>query len=135
MRTTWTGKDQKYIRVERENIPVLVAGQNHPDWGDFISNGVTPYVALIEVEPTLEEWRDSLTCTRLQGILILGEIEVARLDAFIDNLPNNWALRQIVDNSQTWHRNSQDIQMLGFALNYTPDQMDALFIAAAGLEQ
>ena len=82
---------------------------------------------------TQDEVRAGMVCTRLQGRLALGEAEIARLDAFIDSLPNNWALRQVVDNVVTWQRMSQDMQMLGFALNYTPEEMDAAFVMAMEL--
>jgi hypothetical protein len=78
----------------------------------------------------IEELRAKMVCTRLQGRLALGEAEIARLDAFIDSFPNSWALRQVVDNSVTWRRTSQDMQMLGFALGYDDERMDETFIRA-----
>ena len=90
---------------------------------------------------TIEELRAGWFCTRLQGRLALGEAEIARLDAFIDGLPDNWtvqydnwSLRQLVDNAVTWQRNSQDMQMLGFALDYTPEKMDETFVKAMAIE-
>ena len=58
---------------------------------------------------------------------------VERLDAFIDGFPNSWALRQVVDNSVTWRRTSQEMEMLGFALDYTPERMDETFARAMAL--
>ena len=83
---------------------------------------------------TQDELRDGMVCTRLQGRLALGEAEIARLDAFIDSFPNNWSLRQLVDNAVTWRRPSQDMVMLGFALDYTPERMDETFIRAMAIE-
>jgi len=83
---------------------------------------------------TIDELRASMVCTKLQGRLALGKAEIARLDAFIDGFPNNWSLRQVVDNSVTWRRTSQDMQMLGFALDYTPETMDETFIRAMAIE-
>ena len=83
---------------------------------------------------TQDEIRAGMVCTRLQGRLALGEAEIARLDAFIDSIPNNWSLRQVVDNSVTWRRNSQDMVMLGFALDYTPERMDETFVRAMAVE-
>jgi hypothetical protein len=82
----------------------------------------------------IEELRAGMVCTRLQGRLALGEVEIARLDAFIDGFPNSWALRQVVDNSVTWRRTSQDMEMLGFALDYSPEKMDETFIRAMAIE-
>jgi hypothetical protein len=79
---------------------------------------------------TQDEARAGMVCTRLQGRLALGKAEIARLDAFIESFQNNWALRQVVDNAVTWRRNSQDMEMLGFALDYTPERMDETFIRA-----
>ena len=83
---------------------------------------------------TQDELRDGMVCTRLQGRLALGEAEIARLDAFIDSFPNNWSLRQVVDNAVTWRRTSQDMVMLGFALDYSPEKMDETFILAMAVE-
>jgi len=83
---------------------------------------------------TIDELRAGMVCTRLQGRLALGKAEIARLDAFIDSFPNNWALRQVVDNAVTWRRTSQDMVMLGFALDYTPERMDETFVRAMAIE-
>jgi hypothetical protein len=83
---------------------------------------------------TTDELRAGMVCTRLQGRLALGKAEVARLDAFIDSFPNNWALRQVVDNAVTWRRTSQDMQMLGFALGYDDERMDETFIKAMAVD-
>jgi uncharacterized small protein (DUF1192 family) len=82
----------------------------------------------------LEQAREGMSCSRLQGRLALGQAEIARLDAFIDGFPNNWSLRQVVDNALTWRRNSQDMLMLGFALGYTEEKMDETFIRAMAIE-
>ena len=82
----------------------------------------------------IDELRAGMVCTRLQGRLALGEAEIARLDAFIDSFPNNWSLRQVVDNAVTWRRTSQDMVMLGFALDYSPEKMDETFVRAMAVE-
>jgi hypothetical protein len=83
---------------------------------------------------TQDEVRAGMVCTRLQGRLALGRVEIDRLDAFINGFPNSWALRQIVDNSVNWRRTSQDMEMLAHALDYSPTQMDEAFIRAMAIE-
>jgi len=86
------------------------------------------------VDITIEDRREAMSCTRLQGRLALGRVEIDRLDAFIDSLPNSWALREVVDNSVNWRRTSHDMQMLGFALGYDDAKMDETFSRAMGIE-
>ena len=83
---------------------------------------------------TQDEVRAGMVCTRLQGRLALGKAEIDRLDAFIDSFPNSWALREVVDNSVSWRRTSQDMVMLGFALGYDDNEMDDAFIRAMAIE-
>jgi len=82
----------------------------------------------------VDAWRSSARCSRLQGRLALGESEMARFYTFIDGLSNSWTLLQIVNNSGTWQRDSEDMMLLGFALDYKAEQMDALFVSAMHLE-
>ena len=83
---------------------------------------------------TQDEVRAGMVCTKKQGRLALGRVEIDRLDAFIDSFPNSWALREVVDNSVNWRRTSQDMVMLGFALGYDDNEMDDAFIRAMAIE-
>ena len=126
-------------KVVRELHGGLVCfGPNDENYGPSVKEGQRLNIEDNAPEHTQEEQiitqRAGMVCTRLQGRLTLGEAEIARLDAFIDSFPNNWSLRQVVDNAVTWRRNSQDMVMLGFALNYSPDKMDETFIRAMAIE-
>ena len=121
--------------------PTLDANQRATLSEDFTQVGGDWVREWVVQTLTQDEIRAGMVCTRLQGRLALGEAEIARLDAFIDGLPenwtvryDNWSLRQVVDNAVTWRRTSQDMVMLGFALNYTPERMDETFIRAIAIE-
>ena len=99
-----------------------------------LKNGAVTEESDSRAPQTLEEMRSMMVCTRLQGRLALGKIEIDRLDAFIDSLSNNWALRQVVDGAVLWRRLSEDMKMLGHALDYDDEQMDEAFIRAMAVE-
>ena len=77
----------------------------------------------------LAQSRAAMVISPLQGILTLGETEWGKVLAYRDTA--TWAEKVIIDSAQDWQRNSQNIAFFGYLLNYTPEQMDALFIAAA----
>lgn len=83
--------------------------------------------------PTKDEldisWRASAKCSPMQGKLALGQAEWAKIEAYRDTYAT-WAQRIVIDSAQEWRRNSQDIQFFGYLLEYTDEQMDALFEAA-----
>lgn len=70
-----------------------------------------------------------LPISPLQGILTLGETEWNKVLTYRDTA--SWAEKVIIDNASDWVRTSQNIAFFGFLLNYTDEQMDALFISAA----
>ena len=78
----------------------------------------------------LEIARAGMVCSRLQGRLTLGPDVVARLDAIAANPAESWALRETITNAAEWHRNSQTMDAMGWAMGFTAEQMDALFEAA-----
>jgi hypothetical protein len=81
------------------------------------------------LEPTIEELRAAMVVSPLQGILTLGETEWGKVLAYRETA--SWAEKVVIDSAQDWQRNSQNIAFFGYLLGYTPEQMDALFIAAA----
>jgi hypothetical protein len=76
--------------------------------------------------------RALMVISPLQGKLTLGETEWAKVVAYRDTA--SWAEKVIVDSALDWRRNSQNIAFFGYLLNYTPEQMDDLFRAAATVE-
>jgi len=84
----------------------------------------------------LERSRAAMVISPLQGILTLGETEWGKVLAFRDGTnpdlpPATWAQIVIINSALDWQRNSQNIAFFGYLLGYSPEQMDALFIAAA----
>ena len=65
----------------------------------------------------------------LQGILTLGEKEWGKVLTYRETA--TWQERMVIDNAADWVRTSQNIEFFGYLLDYTPEEMDALFIAAA----
>jgi len=69
------------------------------------------------------------TITPMQGILTLGEKEWGKVLTYRETA--TWQERMVIDNAADWVRTSQNIEFFGYLLDYTPEEMDALFIAAA----
>ena len=69
------------------------------------------------------------TITPMQGILTLGETEWGKILTYRETA--TWQERIVIDSAEDWQRNSQNIAFFGHLLDYTDEQMDALFIAAA----
>ena len=77
----------------------------------------------------LAQARAAMVISPLQGILTLGETEWGKVLAYRETA--SWAEKVVIDSAQDWQRNSQNIAFFGYLLGYSPEQMDALFIAAA----
>jgi len=73
--------------------------------------------------------RAAMVISPLQGILTLGETEWGKVLAYRETA--TWAEKVVIDNAGDWKRTSENIAFFGYLLNYTDEQMDALFIAAA----
>jgi len=88
------------------------------------------------IAESLAQARAAMVISPLQGILTLGETEWGKVLAFRDGTnpdfpPATWAQRNIINSAGDWRRTSQNIAFFGYLLGYSPEQMDALFIAAA----
>ncbi len=75
--------------------------------------------------------RAGMSCTPLQGKLAIGETLWTGVVAYSATAP--WAQQMVVDSSDVWCRNSQDIQFIGYLLGVTDEQMDNLFRLAVTL--
>jgi hypothetical protein len=69
------------------------------------------------------------TISPMQGILTLGETEWGKILTYRETA--TWQERIVIDSAEDWQRNSQNIAFFGHLLDYTDEEMDALFIAAA----
>jgi hypothetical protein len=90
-------------------------------------------IKIRDVDPAqaLAEKRAAMSCSKMQGILTLGEIKWGEVLAYRDHANTTWPERMIADSAQDWHRTSENIDFFGYLLGYTDIQMDALFTAAA----
>jgi hypothetical protein len=86
----------------------------------------------------IEATRARMECTPLQGKLALGEANWQKVLDFRDGTgdwvaagPAPWSMKTTIDSAQTWQRNSNDIAFFQYILNFTDEQVDELFRAAA----
>jgi len=83
----------------------------------------TPDPALV-----LSKWRETAKCTRMQGILALGESRWAKVLEY--RATATWAEKVVIDDARDWHRASQNIAFFGYLLGLSDAEIDALFTAA-----
>jgi hypothetical protein len=69
------------------------------------------------------------TISPMQSILTLGESEWDKILAYRETA--TWQERIVIDNAADWFRTSENIAFFGHLLDYTDEEMDAMFIAAA----
>ena len=72
-----------------------------------------------------------LSCTKMQGILTLGETKWGKVLAYRDHADTTWAQKMVIDSAQNWQRTSENIKFIGYLIGFNDDQMDAMFIKAA----
>ena len=91
----------------------------------------TDFQAHVAPDPSiaLAQARAEMVISPLQGILTLGEKEWNKVLTYRETA--TWQERVVIDNAADWVRTSQNIAFFGYLLDYTPEEMDALFIAAA----
>jgi hypothetical protein len=76
----------------------------------------------------LAQWRADAKCTRMQGILALGETLWAEVLEY--RATATWAEKVVIDDAGDWHRASQNIAFFGYLLGLSDTEIDALFTAA-----
>jgi hypothetical protein len=79
----------------------------------------------------LAAWRANARCSRMQGILALGQTRWATVLEY--RATATWSEVVVIDDARDWFRNSETIQLFGWLLNLTDTDIDALFIAAAAI--
>jgi hypothetical protein len=80
---------------------------------------------------SIEDIRAEMSCTKMQGVLTLGEANWSKVISYRDYPETTLIEREIINSSENWVRNSEDILFFGHILEYTPDEIDELFIGAA----
>lgn len=94
------------------------------DWDSVIT-------AKARAAAELQARRATMRCSRMQGILVLGEARWAAVMAYYETA--TWAERIIIDSADDWLRTSENIAFFGYLLNLSDAEMDAMFEAAAGV--
>ena len=84
-------------------------------------------------EAPIPDPRLSMTCTSLQGKIALGSDAWNKVLAYRDEPETPFSVKVTIDDSPTWNRLSQDISLIGWALDYTDEQMDELFVKAMNI--
>lgn len=79
----------------------------------------------------LAAWRATAQCSRMQGILALGEARWATVLEY--RTTATWAEKVVIDDSGNWHRASQNIAFFGYLLELTDAEIDSLFLVAMGV--
>ena len=79
----------------------------------------------------LTSWRASAQCSRMQGILALGEALWAKVLAYRETA--SWAEKIVIDDSGDWLRASQNIAFFGYLLGLSDAEIDDLFRTAEGI--
>lgn len=75
--------------------------------------------------------RASMVCSRMQGILALGETRWTKVLAY--RATASWAEQIVIDDAGDWHRNSQQIDFFGYLLGMTDTDIDTAFTVAKGI--
>jgi hypothetical protein len=83
------------------------------------------------VDLPIETVRQSMSCSKMQGILTLGETAWGQVLSYRETA--SWSERMVIDSAQDWQRTSENIQFIGYLLGYTDEQMDAMFVTAMGV--
>lgn len=104
---------------------------------DAMTGGVTARdlspdeIAAMTPDPAiaLAAWRATASCTRMQGILALGEARWAMVLEYRNTA--TWAEQVVIDDAGNWHRASQNIAFFGYLLGLSDLEIDNLFLVAA----
>ena len=101
---------------------------------DMTPAEVTAFQDGQKVDPAkaLAAKRAGMTCSKMQGILTLGEAKWNEVLAYRDTA--SWAEQIIIDSATDWHRTSHNIQFIGYLVGFTDAEMDDLFIMAQSVD-
>jgi len=84
-------------------------------------------------EPTPDELRAAMTCTRAQGKLAIGPEIWAQVVAMADDPETPWGLKVAIYDTYEWRRLDPDMDVLIWAMGLTPEEADDLFRLAMTL--
>ena len=78
---------------------------------------------------SIEDIRAGMSCTKMQGVLTLGEANWSKVMAFYTT-DATWVQKAIIDSAANWQRTSDDLKFIGYLIGFDDEQMDTLFAAA-----
>jgi hypothetical protein len=81
----------------------------------------------------IENVRVEMSCTKMQGVLTLGEANWSKVMGFYTT-DATWVQKAIIDSAANWQRLSENIAFFGYLIGFDDEQMDDLFAAAALVE-
>lgn len=80
-------------------------------------------------EEILQALRDKMQCSRMQGLLALGETRWATVMDY--RATATWAEQIVIDSASEWQRNSQNIAFFQYLIGLTDEETDDLFLFAS----
>jgi hypothetical protein len=83
-----------------------------------------------ELAAIVAQKRAGMSCSKMQGILTLGETKWGEVLTYREDVDTTWAEKMIIDSAQDWQRTSENIQFFGYLIGYTDEQMDEMFTKA-----
>jgi hypothetical protein len=124
-----TGELENIVMVDPNNLPEVPDGFRMEDeTGGSIGQKWTGSVW--EDPPSvLASQRKQMTCSKMQGILTLGETKWGEVLAYRETA--SWTEKMVIDSAQDWHRTSENIQFIGYLIGFNDEQMDTMFITAS----
>lgn len=98
--------------------------------GGFVIEDGLPVAVFEDIDPeeARAQERAAMSCSRMQGILTLGEEKWGEVLTYRETA--TWAEKIIIDDSGQWERVSENIEFIGYLVGYSDEQMDDLFRAA-----
>jgi len=82
----------------------------------------------------LAEKRANMVCSKRQGKLALGPEKWAQVQALADDPEMPWGLKVAVHDAIEWHRTSEDMAALMWAMDINDEEADALFELAMSID-
>ena len=128
--------DMELDHPEHGWIPITIIEEEYPElWQEVVASGPAPYVAPPQptAEELLERERAGMVVSRFQAKAAL--LQAGLLDAAIHAVAQADPVTQLAwAEAVEYRRISPTIDAIGVALDLTDEDIDALFVAAAGIE-
>lgn len=123
---------------------------DHPKYGwipftadpnDVEPLGQEVYLLALDLDPApaaplpqedIGGWRANTSCSRMQGILALGQTRWATIQTY--KATATWGEQVVIDGSGVWYRDSQNVAFFGYLLGLTDTEVDDLFRLAITIE-